>query len=110
MYQQALAEFVDFILNDCNASNYYFILDEHTAISTESEPNKGCKICEAVAARNDKYVECKMLKSKDTKSLQTHDFIVGVIGSAYNRSEYRYITKLKNIRYKEGDAYCIMKF
>lgn len=109
MYQQALAEFIDFILKNCGEITYYIILDEHTAISTESEPNKGCEICEMVAARNGKYVECKMLKSKDTKSLQTHDFIVGSIGSAFNKSNRDYINRLKNIRYKDGDAYYALK-
>lgn len=110
MYQQALSEFIDFIIKDLEDCNYYFILDEHTAISTESEPNKGCEICETVAAKYGINVECKMLKSKDTKSLQTHDFIVGSIGSAFNRLDNRYICKLKKVKYKEGEAYYIKKF
>lgn len=109
MYQQALAEFTEFILKDSSNSNYYFILDEHTAISTEHEPNKGCEICKKVAAQNGKDIRCKMVKSKETKSLQTHDFVVGAIGSAFNRSDTRFVSSLKKVKYKEGDAYSIRK-
>lgn len=109
MYQQALAEFTDFILQDSGDSNYYFILDEHTAISTESEPDKGCEICRKVAAQNSKYIECKMVKSKDTMSLQAHDFVVGAIGTAFNHSDDQYLHRLKKAKYKEGSAYCTKK-
>lgn len=109
MYQQALAEFTKYILQNSGDSNYYFVLDEHTAISTENEPDKGCKICERVAVQNGKFVECNMVKSKETKSLQAHDFIVGAIGHAFNKSNSEYINKLKKISYKEGMAYCTNK-
>ncbi len=109
MYQQALAEFTEFILQDSGNSNNYFVLDEHTAISTESEPDKGCDICRKVAAQNGKDIGCKMVKSKETKSLQTHDFVVGSIGSVFNKSNGTYLARLKKPKYKEGSAYCTKK-
>lgn len=109
MYQQALAEFTEFILQDSGDSNYYIILDEHTAISTESEPDRGCNICRKVAAQNGKDIECKMVKSKETRSLQTHDFVVGAIGTAFNHSNEEYVHRLKKPKYKEGSAYYTKK-
>ena len=105
MYRKALSEFAEFILEDSDDKQYYFLLDEHTAISPEKDPDLGCRICRRAASKKKKTIGCQIVSSKDTKSLQTHDFVVGAIGSAYNKNDDRYVKKLKKIKYKEGEAY-----
>ena len=108
LYHLALKEFIEQILDVSENRNYYFLLDKHSAISTDENPNLGCEICKEIATKKGKNIECKIVDSKNTKPIQAHDFVVGAIGSAYNKSDFKYVKKLKKAEYRYGDGYYII--
>ena len=108
IYHLALKEFTEHIVDVSRDGNYYFLLDYHNALSTKEKPNLGCEICEKAASQKGVNITCKIVDSKSTKIMQTHDFVVGAIGSAYNKSDPRYIKKLKKAEYVYGEGYYIL--
>ena len=107
LYHLAIKEFTERILDVPEDRNYYFLLDKHSAISTDENPNLGCEICKEIATKKGKNIGCKIVDSKNTKPIQAHDFVVGAIGSAYNKSDSKYVKKLKKVSYTEGEGYYV---
>jgi len=92
-YRGLFKEIVDELMRAMNVACFMVIIDSTNELGKEV----GCKIVRDCAKEHGKrIIECKQVRSKDELLLQTHDFVVGGLGSFEEDGEDVYFKKLSD--------------